>query len=117
MQRELANSGLSPEEILAKTMLLQKAMQGEVQEVEKRTSLAIFWLLYTRIIYTPNNKLVVQLINRLTQPEINPDQLYNNGSVVLFSTAWRGDRLTDGKPMSREEGKIWAVQDNFHFTA
>ena len=29
MQRELANSGLSPEEILAKTMLLQKAMQGE----------------------------------------------------------------------------------------
>ena len=30
MQRELANSGLSPEEILAKTMLLQKAMQGEV---------------------------------------------------------------------------------------
>ena len=29
MQRELANSGLSPEEILAKTMLLQKAMQGD----------------------------------------------------------------------------------------
>ena len=29
MQRELANSGLSPEEILAKTMLLQKAMAGD----------------------------------------------------------------------------------------
>lgn len=29
MQRELASSGLSPEEILAKTMLLQKAMQGD----------------------------------------------------------------------------------------
>jgi type II secretory pathway predicted ATPase ExeA len=29
MQRELANSGLSPEEIMAKTMLLQKAMQGD----------------------------------------------------------------------------------------
>lgn len=29
MKRELANSGLSPEEILAKTMLLQKAMQGD----------------------------------------------------------------------------------------
>ena len=29
MKRELANSGLSPEEILAKTMLLQKAMAGD----------------------------------------------------------------------------------------
>ena len=29
MQRELANSGLSPDEILAKTMLLQKAMAGD----------------------------------------------------------------------------------------
>ena len=29
MQRELENSGLSPEEILAKTMLLQKAMAGD----------------------------------------------------------------------------------------
>ena len=29
MKRELENSGLSPEEILAKTMLLQKAMQGD----------------------------------------------------------------------------------------
>ena len=29
MQRELANSGLSLEEILAKTMLLQKAMAGD----------------------------------------------------------------------------------------
>ena len=29
MQRELANSGLSPEEILAKTLLLQKAMSGD----------------------------------------------------------------------------------------
>lgn len=29
MQQELANSGLSPDEILAKTMLLQKAMQGD----------------------------------------------------------------------------------------
>ncbi len=29
MQEELANSGLSPEEILAKTMLLQKAMAGD----------------------------------------------------------------------------------------
>ena len=29
MQRELANCGLSPEEILAKTLLLQKAMAGD----------------------------------------------------------------------------------------
>ena len=29
MQRELAASGLSPEEILAKTLLLQKAMAGD----------------------------------------------------------------------------------------
>jgi len=29
MQEELANSGLSKEEILAKTMLLQKAMTGD----------------------------------------------------------------------------------------
>ena len=29
MQRELANSGLTPDEILAKTMLLQKAMAGD----------------------------------------------------------------------------------------
>jgi hypothetical protein len=29
MQRELAKSGLSQEEILAKTMLLQKAMAGD----------------------------------------------------------------------------------------
>ena len=29
MQRELANSGLSQEEILAKTMLLQKALAGD----------------------------------------------------------------------------------------
>lgn len=29
MQKELANSGLSHEEILAKTMLLQKAMAGD----------------------------------------------------------------------------------------
>ena len=29
MQEELANSGLSPDEILAKTMALQKAMAGD----------------------------------------------------------------------------------------
>jgi hypothetical protein len=29
MRRELANSGLSEEEILAKTMLLQKALAGD----------------------------------------------------------------------------------------
>ncbi len=29
MQDELANSGLTPEEILAKTVLLQKAMSGD----------------------------------------------------------------------------------------
>ena len=29
MQRELANSGMSQEEILIKTMLLQKAMAGD----------------------------------------------------------------------------------------
>ena len=29
MQKELENSGFSPEEILAKTMLLQKAMAGD----------------------------------------------------------------------------------------